>query len=94
LNPPLFRVELKPHEAAIPLLQPQMKGHPMSSNKPTFIAYSVRERGQGRNGKPFWVRIGGAWAIASGSPGFTIQLDALPLDGRIVKSRISGARIP
>lgn len=54
------------------------------SNKPTLIAYSVKERGQGRNTKAFWVRIGGAWPFESGAPGYTIQLDALPLDGRIV----------
>jgi hypothetical protein len=56
------------------------KGNIMSS-KPTLIAYSVKERGKGK--KPFWVRIGGAWPFESGS-GFTIQLDALPIDGRIV----------
>jgi hypothetical protein len=52
------------------------------SSKPTFIAYSVKDRG--RNQKPFWVRIGGAWRFESGENGYTIQLDALPLDGRIV----------
>jgi hypothetical protein len=53
------------------------------NNKPTLIAYSVKDRG--RNAKPFWVRIGGAWSFEkNGSSGFTIQLDALPLDGRIV----------
>jgi hypothetical protein len=54
------------------------------SNKPALIAYSVRERGQGRKAKAIWVRIGGAWPFESGAQGFTIQLDALPLDGRIV----------
>jgi hypothetical protein len=52
------------------------------SNKPTFIAYSVKDRG--RKQSPFWVRIGGAWPFESGEKGFTIQLDALPLDGRII----------
>jgi hypothetical protein len=56
----------------------------MSNNKPTFIAYSVRERGQGRKGKTFWVPIGAAWPFESGAPGFTIQLDALPTGQRIV----------
>ena len=56
----------------------------MSTNKPTLIAYTVKERGQGRNAKSFWLRIGGAWPFESGAPGFTIQLDALPIDGRIV----------
>jgi hypothetical protein len=54
------------------------------SSKPTLIAYSVKERGKGK--KPFWLRIGAAWPFESGEPGFTIQLDALPIDGRIVLS--------
>jgi len=52
------------------------------TSKPTLIAYTVKERGKKQ--KPFWVRIGGAWPFESGGSGFTIQLDALPLDGRIV----------
>jgi hypothetical protein len=50
------------------------------SKKPALIAYTVKER-EGQ--KPFWTRIGAAWPHQTG-PGFTIQLDALPLDGRIV----------
>lgn len=53
------------------------------TSKPTFIAYSVKDRG--KNQKPFWLRIGGAWPFEkAGKTGFTIQLDVLPLDGRIV----------
>jgi len=50
-----------------------------SSNKPTLYAYSVRETG---NGKGFWTRIGAAWSNRDG--GFSLQLDCVPLDGRIV----------
>ncbi len=50
-----------------------------SSNKPTLYAYSVRETG---NGKSFWTRIGAAWSIKDG--GISLQLDCIPLDGRIV----------
>ena len=32
---------------------------------------------------PIWTRIGAAWPHKKG-PGFSIQLDALPLEGRIV----------
>jgi len=46
---------------------------------PSHIAYQVRDR-EGK--KSFWTRIGSAWAHADAS-GFNIQLDALPLDGRI-----------
>ncbi|MGP0061769.1 MAG: hypothetical protein ACLPID_21090 [Beijerinckiaceae bacterium] len=51
------------------------------SKKPTLVAYSVKERGEGQ--KAIWTRIGAAWPHEGGK-GFTIQLDAMPLDGRIV----------
>lgn len=47
--------------------------------KPTLYAYHVRETS---SGKGFWNRIGAAWNNKDG--GFTIQLDCIPLDGRIV----------
>lgn len=57
----------------------------MSSNDttnpkaPTHIAYQIREV---NGGKGFWTRIGSAWANKDGQ-GLNIQLDAVPLDGRI-----------
>jgi hypothetical protein len=51
------------------------------SNKPTLIAYSVKDRGKGQ--KAIWTRIGAAWPFESGT-GFTLQLDVPPLDGRVV----------
>jgi hypothetical protein len=53
----------------------------MSENKPTLYAYTVRDRGPGR--PAIWTRIGAAWPHGKGN-GFTIALEALPLDGRIV----------
>ncbi|MEM8669473.1 MAG: hypothetical protein AAGG48_18250 [Planctomycetota bacterium] len=50
-----------------------------TSKKPTLYAYAVRETG---NGKAFWNRIGAVWKNSDDS--LTIQLDAVPLDGRIV----------
>ena len=50
-----------------------------ASKAPTHIAYQVRERNQGES---FWTRIGAAWSHNDGK-GFTIQIDAVPLDGRI-----------
>lgn len=46
--------------------------------KPSHIAYQVKESGE----KSFWVRVGCAWAHADGA-GFSLYLDAVPLDGRI-----------
>ena len=50
------------------------------STKPTFIAYSVKNR-EGK--KAIWTKIGAAWPHKS-EPGFSIELEALPVDGRIV----------
>lgn len=48
-------------------------------NKPSHIAYQVRETG---NGKSFWNRVGVAWTNRNG--GFSLQLESVPLDGRVV----------
>ena len=50
-----------------------------TSKSPTHVAYQVRDR-DGKKG--FWTRIGSAWPHADGK-GFNIQLDVVPLDGRI-----------
>ena len=50
-----------------------------SSKAPSHIAYQVRDR-EGKKG--FWTRIGSAWAHTDGQ-GFNIQLECVPLDGRI-----------
>jgi hypothetical protein len=49
------------------------------SKSPTHVAYQVRDR---EGSKSFWTRIGAAWAHADGK-GFTVQLEAVPLDGRV-----------
>ncbi len=46
---------------------------------PSHIAYQVRDR---NGGKGFWTRIGSVWAHADGQ-GFNVQLECVPLDGRI-----------
>ena len=50
-----------------------------ASKTPSHVAYQVRDR---EGGKGFWTRIGSAWPHSDGQ-GFTVQLDAVPLDGRI-----------
>ena len=49
------------------------------SKAPSHVAYQVRSN-EGQ--KSIWTRIGGAWPHADGQ-GFNIQLDALPIDGRV-----------
>jgi hypothetical protein len=51
------------------------------TNKPSHVAYQVRE-GKGDN-KSFWTRIGVAWTSRD-EKGFVIQLNAVPLDGKII----------
>jgi hypothetical protein len=53
----------------------------MSTNKPSLLAYTVKNRGKGQ--KAIWTRIGAAWPHNSGT-GFSIELEALPVDGRLV----------
>lgn len=49
------------------------------SKAPSHTAYQVRE---GKGDTSYWTRIGSAWPHNDGK-GFNIQLDAVPLDGRI-----------
>jgi len=48
------------------------------ANSPTHIAYQVRDSNQ----KGYWTRIGAAWAHKDGK-GFNVQLECVPMDGRI-----------
>ncbi|MEO1192911.1 MAG: hypothetical protein AAFY02_14215 [Pseudomonadota bacterium] len=48
--------------------------------KPDYIAYSVRDT---RDRKGFWRAVGAAWQHRDGE-GFDIDLDATPVNGRIV----------
>lgn len=52
-----------------------------SKKHPSHIAYQVTDAKDG--GKGFWNRIGAAWATKDGK-GFTLQLNSVPLDGKIV----------
>jgi hypothetical protein len=49
-----------------------------NSKSPTHVAYQVRE---GKD-KGYFTRIGAAWPHRDGK-GFNIQLDVVPLDGKI-----------
>jgi hypothetical protein len=54
-------------------------------SQPTHYAYTVRDR---KDQKGFFTKIGAAWANADGR-GFSIQLDAIPFDGRITLRQAS-----
>ena len=51
------------------------------NTKPTLIAYAVKDRG--RNARAIWTKIGAAWPHTDGK-GLNLELEALPIDGRIV----------
>ena len=55
------------------------------SKSPSHIAYQVRDR---EGGKGFWTRIGSAWQHKDGK-GFNVQLECVPLDGRITLRVVS-----
>jgi hypothetical protein len=50
-----------------------------ASRKPSHAAYHVRDAA---SGKGFWTRIGAAWSNRDGS--LSLQLDCVPVDGRVV----------
>ncbi|MGD9689497.1 MAG: hypothetical protein AB7K52_07175 [Phycisphaerales bacterium] len=50
-----------------------------ASKAPTHAVYHVRDS---KGDKGFWTRIGAAWPHADGK-GFNLQVDCVPLDGRL-----------
>jgi hypothetical protein len=54
------------------------------NRQPTHRVYVVR--GDGENS--YWTRIGAAWANRDGK-GFSVQLDAAPLQGRVVLREVT-----
>lgn len=50
-----------------------------NSKSPSHVAYHVRDNAKGEG---FWTRIGSAWPHADGN-GFNIQIETVPLSGRI-----------
>ena len=57
----------------------EAKNNESAPKAPSHVAYQVRDR-EGQKG--FWTRIGSAWPHADGK-GFNVQLEVVPLDGRI-----------
>ena len=56
-----------------------LQKQPSASKAPSHIAWHVRDR---QSGDAIWTRIGSAWQHADGK-GFNIQIETVPLDGRI-----------
>jgi hypothetical protein len=49
---------------------------------PSHVAYTVISK-EAKDEKGYWLKIGAAWPHKNGE-GFTLKLDALPLNGEIV----------
>ena len=52
------------------------------SQKPSHKVFVVKDR-KGDEGDAFWTRVGSAWPHKDGQ-GFNIELEALPVSGRLV----------
>jgi hypothetical protein len=61
--------------------EPNNRKEPIMSNKPVLYAYAVKDRG--RNRQAIWTRVGAAWPHEKGN-GLTLELEAFPVNGRIV----------
>jgi len=57
---------------------------------PALVAYHVREAKDGK-GKGFWTRIGAAWPHEDGE-GFNVQIEMLPINGKIRSAHAEGRR--
>ncbi len=55
------------------------------ANTPAYIAYYVKETTAGEHGEKrgVWTRVGAAWPNKDGK-GFSLVLDVVPLDGRLM----------
>jgi hypothetical protein len=53
----------------------------MAAQEPTYRAFTVIKRGEGKD--DFWLAIGAAFQHQDGD-GYNIVLQALPIDGKIV----------
>lgn len=56
-----------------------------TTNRPTHGVYMVAER---KGKRAFWTKIGAAWPNQDGK-GYSFQLDALPVNGRMVMRELT-----
>ena len=58
-----------------------------SKKTPSHIVYQVQD---GKEDKSYWHRVGAAWKHNDGK-GFSIQLTALPIDGKLTIRELAPA---
>lgn len=54
-------------------------GNDNAGNRPSHLAYQVRDA---EEGKSYFNKVGAAWEHGDGQ-GYNIQLDSVPVDGRV-----------
>ncbi len=54
----------------------------MAGKKPDYKVVTSRISGEGENEKTYYTEVGAAWKVAK--DGISIQLHALPVDGKMV----------
>lgn len=59
--------------------KPQAPTSGSESKAPAFIAWTVTDKPSGT----YWQKLGACWTHRDGK-GLTVQLDAMPIDGRVV----------
>lgn len=75
-----------------PASQPQQSAptdHGHAAKNPDYIAYSVKDT---PDGKGHWNRVGAAWEHGDGK-GVQLQLDSMPIDGRITLREMRDQRM-
>jgi hypothetical protein len=56
----------------------------MATKKPAYYAYAVVLGSQDENGndRSYWIKVGAAFSNKDG--GYTVLMDALPVDGKLI----------
>jgi hypothetical protein len=78
--------------ALIPKSPPSHRSTPMGA-RPSHKVLAVTDRTDAAGTKSFFTRIGAAWPIKGGA-GLSIQLDALPVNGRLVVMEFDADELP
>ena len=67
------------------------KNEKSKGKAPTHLAYIVRDYKDGAEEKAAWTKIGAVWMHEDGK-GCTLQLESVPLDGRITVRPVPAER--
>lgn len=60
-----------------------------TTRRPDFGAYNVKD---GANGNAYWTQVGAAWSHKDGK-GYDLDLDSVPVNGRVVLRELRDQRM-